>query len=291
MTTPTVPDPDNRDSLKIEGSTAKPVKNIVIDHCSFSWAIDEIASAWGPHDNITFSNNIFAEPLNESLHPAYTGSGVAEARLRRVVRQRATAAASPWSATCSRTSWSAIRCRAPASSCSSTTWSTTAATMDLDLQSQDGVITKSSVVGNVFLRGPSFARDTRPIYVRTTGSLHAVPRQPRLRERQLRAGIDQRIDRAHRRRRDLGPACRRSTMPVWNTGLTARATANNAVYNRVLQYAGARPTDRDSVDKRIVQSVKSRNGQVINCVSSERYHAMQQERGRLAVHMRRTRAR
>ena len=58
---PNGPDPDNRDALKIEGTTTKPVKNIVIDHCSFSWAIDEIASIWGPHDNITFANNIFAE--------------------------------------------------------------------------------------------------------------------------------------------------------------------------------------------------------------------------------------
>ena len=55
---------------------------------------------------------------------------------------------------------------------------------------------------------------------------------------------------------------------MWNTGLTARSTANNAVYNRVLQYAGARPTDRDNTDKRIVTSVKNRNGQIINCVSS-----------------------
>src|SRR4051812_44689541 len=49
---PNGPDPDNRDSLKIEGSAAKPVRNIVIDHCSFSWAIDELASAWGQTDNI-----------------------------------------------------------------------------------------------------------------------------------------------------------------------------------------------------------------------------------------------
>src|SRR5215467_7868426 len=33
---PNGPDPDNRDALKIEGSSSKPVKNIVIDHCSFS---------------------------------------------------------------------------------------------------------------------------------------------------------------------------------------------------------------------------------------------------------------
>src|SRR5262245_33029547 len=65
---PNGPDPDNRDSLKIEGSDTRMVKNIVIDHCTFSWAIDENASVWGPNDNITFSNNIFAEPLNESLH-------------------------------------------------------------------------------------------------------------------------------------------------------------------------------------------------------------------------------
>ena len=82
-----------------------------------------------------------------------------------------------------------------------------------------------------------------------------------------------------------------STAPVWNTGLTARKTANNAVYNRVLEYAGARPTDRDSVDKRIVSHVKNRNGSIINCVASERHHALQQERRRLAVRWRRTRAR
>ena len=52
------------------------MRNVVIDHCSFSWSIDEIASTWGPTDNITFSNNIFAEPLHESIHPAYDGNGV-----------------------------------------------------------------------------------------------------------------------------------------------------------------------------------------------------------------------
>src|SRR6187399_1751675 len=45
---PNGPNPDNRDSLKIEGSSKKPVHNVVIDHCSFSWSIDEIASTWGP---------------------------------------------------------------------------------------------------------------------------------------------------------------------------------------------------------------------------------------------------
>jgi hypothetical protein len=60
-----------------------------------------------------------------------------------------------------------------------------------------------------------------------------------------------------------------TTAPVWNAGLVARKTADNAVYNRVLSFAGARPTDRDSVDKRIVSSVRTRTGQIINCVSPD----------------------
>jgi hypothetical protein len=59
-----------------------------------------------------------------------------------------------------------------------------------------------------------------------------------------------------------------SSVAVWNTGLVARNTADNAVYSRVLSYAGARPTDRDSVDKRVVLNVRQRSGQVINCVAS-----------------------
>jgi hypothetical protein len=40
------------------------------------------------------------------------------------------------------------------------------------------------------------------------------------------------------------------------------------VYNRVLSYAGARPTDRDKVDKKIVDNVRQRRGGLVNCVSA-----------------------
>ncbi|APG29006.1 hypothetical protein A7E78_03320 [Syntrophotalea acetylenivorans] len=57
---------DNADALQITGSGAS---NIVIDHCSWSWGIDENSSTWasGAHD-ITFSNNIIAEALVNSTH-------------------------------------------------------------------------------------------------------------------------------------------------------------------------------------------------------------------------------
>lgn len=61
------PDPDNRDALQI-GSNGKNVDNVVIDHNTFQWAIDETVSIWGKVTNLTFSNNIVAQGLDRSLH-------------------------------------------------------------------------------------------------------------------------------------------------------------------------------------------------------------------------------
>ena len=57
---------DNADALQITGSGSS---NIVIDHCSWSWGIDENSSTWASnaHD-ITFSNNIIGEALVSSVH-------------------------------------------------------------------------------------------------------------------------------------------------------------------------------------------------------------------------------
>jgi hypothetical protein len=43
--------------------------------------------------------------------------------------------------------------------------------------------------------------------------------------------------------------------------------AHSAVYSSVLANAGARPANRDRTDRRIVFSVRTRTGQIINCVA------------------------
>jgi hypothetical protein len=141
-------------------------------------------------------------------------------------------------------------------------------TMDLDLQSESGRVTKSSVVGNVFLRGPSFSRDTRPIYVRTSGSL-ALIAGSRVYTSDNYAPESTSGLMTLTGGDVIANLLQSTTAPIWNSGLPVLATANNGVYNSVLKFAGARPTDRDSVDKRVVQSVKSRNGQIINCVAAD----------------------
>jgi hypothetical protein len=264
------PDPDNRDSLKIEGTTAKPVRNIVIDHCSFSWALDETASVWGPHDNITFTNNIFAEPLNESMHPDYSGSGVMKHGYGVLI------GTAPNSSVTMVGNLMAHQVeRNPLSRAAEFVFVNNlvygATTRELDLQSEQGTVTRNSVVGNVFVHGPVSSATAKPIFVRTSGTLKLVPgakvyvhdnTSPEVGSSYsalvLLTGGDV-----------ISGLMSQTTAPVWNSGLVARPTASSAVYNNVLKYAGARPTDRDTVDKRVVNTVKNRNGQIINCVASD----------------------
>ncbi|MBN1599801.1 MAG: T9SS type A sorting domain-containing protein [Bacteroidales bacterium] len=61
--------PDGRDGITMRNGTA--CHDIIIDHCSLLWAIDENMSTWGGGEvitNFTFSNNIIANGLNNSLH-------------------------------------------------------------------------------------------------------------------------------------------------------------------------------------------------------------------------------
>lgn len=260
------PDPSNRDALKIEGSDSKPVRNIVIDHCSFSWAIDEIASVWGNYDNVTLSNNIFAEPLDQSIHPTDDRTAIERHGYGLILGSNT----GQGRVTVIGNLFAHIVERNPLSRARNLVFVNNVvynrANMDVDLQSASGRQTNSTIVGNVFLRGPNFTRNTRPIYIRTSGE-YALSSSGRVHQADNLAPADGSQLLQFTGSQFSGMMV--SSPPVWNTGLTARSTANNAVYERVLNFAGARPADRDSVDRRVVSSVRNRNGRIINCVSSD----------------------
>lgn len=62
--------PSERDGISIGNPSGSDVFNVVVDHVSMTWAIDENITVWFPtsHD-ITISNSIIAEGLHKSLHP------------------------------------------------------------------------------------------------------------------------------------------------------------------------------------------------------------------------------
>ncbi len=62
------PRPDARDAISIRG----PSYNVVIDHVSASWGVDENLDTWPEPEvvrDITVSNSIISEGLNRSIHP------------------------------------------------------------------------------------------------------------------------------------------------------------------------------------------------------------------------------
>jgi hypothetical protein len=68
----------NRDCIKVEPQSGTTVQNVVIDHVSMSWAVDETASVWGKFDNdngpeshahdVTFISCIFSRPILNGGH-------------------------------------------------------------------------------------------------------------------------------------------------------------------------------------------------------------------------------
>lgn len=64
------PNPEGRDGVSVVSHGNGETFNVVIDHCSVSWAIDEGLSTWSDAvRDVTFSNCIVAENLSHSIHP------------------------------------------------------------------------------------------------------------------------------------------------------------------------------------------------------------------------------
>ena len=231
--------------------------NIVVDHCSMSWAVDENLSASGPRlegpqatsHNLTFSRNIIAEGLYNASHTkgihsmgslihdhctniAVIGNLYAHNNDRNPYFKAHTTGAivnnliyNPGRAAIRLSwvpeEWEGARIR-PANA-------------------------RVAVVGNVMYAGVNttpklalvaakgdaymednlaFDREGKPAAL-TAGDIHILPDKP-----------------------------------VWPSGLQALPAAQ--VAENVLQHAGARPKDRDAVDQRIVRQFRERGGKFID---------------------------
>jgi len=266
---PVGPSPENRDAFKITGTVDNVVKNIVIDHCSFSWSIDEIASVWGPHDNISFTNNIFSEPLHDSIHPTKEGTGLEPHGFGVILDSSDTGGR----VTMVGNLFAHIVERNPLSRARELVFVNNLVydrtNIDSDFQSESGRVTLNTVASNEFLKGPSYVRTTKPINVRTDGVSTVYAGSKVYLSDNYAPDTGSSLSAIYGYSgKDLTPSVLTSTMPVWNSGIPVVKTANNGVYDSVLKNAGARPTDRDTADKRAVSDVKNRTGQTINCVAS-----------------------
>lgn len=63
------PGPSAQPSDTVDALTISAGHDIIIDHCSFSWATDEVVNTWNDVRDITIQWSIIAEGLNKSTHP------------------------------------------------------------------------------------------------------------------------------------------------------------------------------------------------------------------------------
>ncbi len=255
--------PSNRDGLKIEAPPEAPISNVVVDHCTFTWSIDEIASAWQYWNNISLINNIFAEPLHQSIHPEGAhGFGV----LLGPVDGNATLAGNLLANMESRNPMTAAG-RTVIVNNVIYNWANTA----IDLQSR-GLVTQNSVVGNVFLRGPDTPTSRPPIGFRADSSTLRPGAKVFLADN-LAPGASSSGDAWSSSLvgaiyGSLTVSNFKSTSPLaWPATMTTLPTSDNVVKEHVLKYAGARPADRDAVDARIIAQTRNGTGRMINCVA------------------------
>lgn len=53
---------------EIDGIEVRDSRNVIIDHCTISWTVDEALNTWHGTENVTVQYTMIANPLNKSVH-------------------------------------------------------------------------------------------------------------------------------------------------------------------------------------------------------------------------------
>lgn len=255
------PAPEVRDTLKIE--TPDPIQNVIIDHCSISWSIDENISTYKLWDNVTISNSIISEGLNDSLHPKGPHAYGALIDSRRDTSKISFIG----------NLFAHNNQRNPMTNAVEFVFVNNVVynlgSAGVMLFNENGMTTNNSIVGNVFVDGPN----TKASPVRLLGPTHGneVLRGTKL-YLQDNVAADATNDpwsivsnQSTVSKEDLNV----SSPPSWPQGLRAISAADGLVLDSVLSNAGSRPGQRDTVDARVIADVVNKTGQLVNCVSDD----------------------
>ena len=256
----TGPDPSNRDAIKIEAVNGDSY-NIVVDHVSGSWSIDELFSLYGSSTgairDVTIRNSIFSEALENSIHPegAHPAGLLVGYRASRVTVANNLFAFNGW--------------RNPRVANDATdimlinnmlyrTRGLTYDQIDFGSRGPGNVAVRAAVQGNHFVLAPGMS-SINTIAVRSDATSFKIfvkdNSGPRMTSDPWSVVSST---------RDIS-SINASTPPVWAPGVVAMPSS--AVETYVLGSAGARPLDRDPVDRRVITQVTSRTGGIIDSPS------------------------
>jgi hypothetical protein len=246
------PTPSTRDAFRLHGGSG--VANVVLDHVSASWAIDENGgtSTSGTRRDLTISNSIISEGLHHSLH----GDGPhSKGLLLGQGTQRVALVRSLLAHNYDRNPWFKGGTSGVVVNSVIYNWGNSKATYFTNTDSS--LPDSGAVVGNVYLRGPNTPARAWPIQVatRTSGSRFYIADNT-LNRAPLPSDPWSLVE------SKAGSGVIAAAPPVWPAGIAVLPSGETEAH--VLQYAGARPADRDAVDARIVNEVRTGTGRIID---------------------------
>jgi hypothetical protein len=235
---------ENRDGLMLYG----PLSNVVIDHSSISWAVDENISVVNKVSDITISNSIISGGLGNSLHPkgfhskgllvmpGYNNISIIKNLFAHNYERNPLMQGDGTSVILNNFIYNpghAVGFEGPSNKAA----------------------VKSSIVGNYI--DVSMEEDYSKWFSKKVLLYKSLPEGSELYfddndpgEVYIQGQTDPRVE----------------YKPVWYEGL--KVLNSYEVEEFVLKNAGARPTDRDMVDERIMNDVVSRTGEMVDCVES-----------------------
>jgi hypothetical protein len=252
------PDPRNRRAIIIENPSkrVKGVYNVVVDHVSASWAVDETFGTWyrGVQD-ITVTNCIMSEGLWHSINPDgthSTGFLVGDGTHRLSVIGNLFAHNDQ---------------------------------RNMFVHGDTSTLFVNNLIYNWYGSSPQggasvYGSDRGPIYASIVGNAYVRGRNTRPGNKSIPISVKKAIVKGSKfyleKNKDLEISddpwasslietrynILAKTPPIWIPSLVIKKSED--VKSWVLSYAGARPRDRDNVDLRIINDVKNGTGRIID---------------------------
>lgn len=242
------------DAITTSGGDAH---DIVIDHCSLTWAVDENLSASGPRTEgpeatsrrVTFSHSIIAEGLDDSSHskgPHSKGSLIHDfCRDIAIVGNL-------YAHNVGRNPY--FKAHTTGVIVNNVIYNPGRAAIQLGYSGGEWSGSRFepkncrvSIVGNVLVHGPDTKKGL--VMVAWRGHAYLADNAAFGRKGEPKPIVS-------------GKITRLETKPVWPEGLVALPAKEVVGY--VVRHAGARPRDRDAVDKRIIEDFRNQRGRIID---------------------------
>ncbi len=253
--------PSARDGISIDlGAHGAKVANIMVDHCSVAWAIDEGIGVWGEGvRNVRIRRSIIAETLRRSIHPKIThsmGMLIGKGAQNIVVEDNAFIS--------NQYRNPVIDAGVSAVVVNNVIYNPGTNAVHI-YGKPDAGPTLVSVVGNLVLAGPDTGKFLRSFD-------HGVDPGSKIYFRDnIAKGTTafSQSERAGKQATDPVPFV--DTPPIWFDWITVIPT--DALVGNITADVGARPDDRDATDKRLIAEIAAHGGAIRDMPGDPRLQA------------------